>query len=363
MEPVSLAEYFDGREGLNTTRPASEYKRRPAVLVNPEAADPRFREVYQFSRGRTPSEGVATLANATIFGGGTIRVDDGRFLTESVYLSLGQSPAVLGASYADTPVSQTFDEAVFVGRYVQTENYGHFLVEVLPRLLLDHDTFPSDAPILLHDSARPRAASVLRVAGLDPARIVWIGREPVRAETLYWPVPNTLHPLHHSPHIFPRLRTLAEAHSRDSPHRRLFVSRADTNKRRLLNEHDVVRALAPWGFERVLPAQMPFEEQVRLFAEASVVVAICGAGLTNMVFMPPGGTAVMMSPSSVPGYFFWDIAHHCDIGLIAMWGRNDDQSDSGQHADFWMDIGTLEASIPQAVTAGPGPEALLPAEH
>jgi capsular polysaccharide biosynthesis protein len=58
---------------------------------------------------------------------------------------------------------------------------------------------------------------------------------------------------------------------------------------------------------------MSFEEQISLFAEASRVVAICGAGLTNMVFMPPGGTVVMVSPSSVPGVFFWDIAHHRDI--------------------------------------------------
>lgn len=333
------------------TRMASQYTRRPAILVNPEVAAPRFREVYQLMRGRTPSEGVATLTDATVFGGGTIGVHDGRFVAESVYLSVGQSRAVLGATHARSPIGQTFDRAVFAGRYVQTENYAHFLVEVLPRLLLNRDALPDDAPILLHESARPRATTILATAGLDPARITWIGREPVRVEALYWPTPNTLHPLHHSPHIFPCLRTIAEQQGCFQPRRRLFVSRADADRRRLLNEHAVFETLAPWGFERVLPGEMPFANQVRMFAEARVVVAICGAGLANMVFMPPGGTVVMMSPSSVPGYFFWDVAHHRDIELIAVWGRNDDAPSPRQHADFWMDVRVLKGAVAQALKA------------
>jgi hypothetical protein len=96
---------------------------------------------------------------------------------------------------------------------------------------------------------------------------------------------------------------------------------------------------------------MRFEEQVRTFAEAHVVVAICGAGLANVVFMPPGGTVVMLSPSSLPGAFFWDIAHHLDVEFVALWGRNDGPSGHGQHSDFWMDtsiIGGTVAQVPEA---------------
>jgi capsular polysaccharide biosynthesis protein len=228
---------------------------------------------------------------------------------------------------------------------VQTGNYAHFLVEVLPRFLLDRGQLPGDAPILLHESARPAAADVLRVAGLDSARVEWIGRDPVGVGTLYWPTPNTLHPLHHSPRIFPRLRSLAEDQGCRPAHRRLYVSRADAPRRRLLNEDKVLEVLAPSGFECVVPGQMPFEEQVRTFAEADVVVGICGAGLANMVFMPPGGTVVMLSPSSVPGVFFWDIAHHLDIEFVALWGPNADPTDRGQHPDFRVDPGLLEDAV------------------
>jgi capsular polysaccharide biosynthesis protein len=349
--PVSLTDYFEGRAGLATTWPGSEYSRRPARLVNAEIALPHIRRAYQSVAGRTACEGVATLHDATILGGGTIRVDDGRFLAESVYISMSQAPHVPGTNHAYARTRRTFGRAIFAGRYVQTGNYAHFLLEVLPRLLLDGDHLPTDVPILLHESARPWAAEVLRVAGIDPIRVKWIGREPVCVKTLYWPMPNTLHPLHHSPRIFPCLRSLTEGQGHAPAHRRLYVSRADATRRRLLNESQVLNVLAPLGFECVVPGRMSFEEQARTFAEAHVVVAICGAGLANMVFMPPGGMAVMLSPSSVPGVFFWDIAHHLDVEFVALWGRNDGPSDHGQHPDFWMDTSIIGEAVAQVLEA------------
>ena len=346
---VTLAEYFDARAGFRMLRPGSTYRRRPAVLVNPDAAMPRMRMRYRGNPdGQVPREGLAAFDDATIYGGGTIGVADGRVIAESVLFKEGQGPAVLGAKHATKPVSTTFGQAVFAGRYQQSRNYGHFLVEVLPRLMLDVDACPADAPILLHETAEEIAPPMFRAAGLDPARIVWIGRDPVRVETLYWPTPNTLHPLHNSPHIFPCLRTLAESEGGGPPYRRLFVGRRDALTRQLLNDDEIFELLEPWGFERVRPGQMPFEEQVRTFAEADVVVAVCGAALTNMVFMPPGGVVVMLLPSTMPGLFFWDIAHHRDIALSVMWGRIEDPSVRNKNADFRIDARMLADVVAQA---------------
>jgi hypothetical protein len=348
IQPVSLAEYFRDRDGFLVKWPASQYRRRDAVLVNPEVAVQGIPNFFRLRDGATPAGGVATLENATIFGGGTIGIGDGNFLSESVHISTDRSKNSPGEKHLDARTRTVFERAIFVGRQVQTENYGHYLVEVLPRLVLCEDVLPDDVPLLIHESGDPHAAYMLRFAGFDPKRIRWITREPVNVETLYWPTPNTLHPLHHSPLIFPCLRSLAPLQSRAVPRRRLFVSRADTVRRRLLNEDQVFDELAPWRFERVLPGKMSFEEQIDLFGDASLVVAICGAGLTNMVFMPPGGTVIMMSPSSAPGVFFWDIAHHRDIEFIALWGRNDVASERGQHADFWMDPSTVREVVARA---------------
>ena len=66
--------------------------------------------------------------------------------------------------------------------------------------------------------------------------------------------------------------------------RRIYVSRARTAWRRILNEPEVIETLAKFGFEAVRPEELSFEEQVKLFHSAEAVVGARGAGLTNMIF-------------------------------------------------------------------------------
>jgi capsular polysaccharide biosynthesis protein len=74
--------------------------------------------------------------------------------------------------------------------------------------------------------------------------------------------------------------------------RKLFISREDAKIRRLLVEADVVELLSRYGFEVVTLTGMSFVDQMQLFASASVVVSMHGAGLSNIAFMPPSGLVV-----------------------------------------------------------------------
>jgi capsular polysaccharide biosynthesis protein len=343
---VSLAEYFRGRDGFRVRRPGSKYRRRGAWLVNPEAAVLPIRLYWGNPAGHIPPEGVAIFDGATIIDGCTIGVAEGAVIAESTYISGSRSREVV--SDGRRPMSATFGDAVFAGRAIPSRNYGHFLVDVLPRLLLDIEACPSDAPILLHKSAKEFGQAMFTVAGLDPERIVWIGRDPVSVERLFWPIPNTLNPLNHSPYIFPCLRGLVSAERVDERTRRLFIARQDASTRRLVNDEEVFSRLEPLGFEAVSPGGMPFDAQVRTFAEASVVVAVCGAALTNMVFMPPGGIVIMLLPSTMSGLFFWDIAHHRDIALSLIWGTNEGPA-TDRHADFRVDVEQLADSLALAI--------------
>jgi capsular polysaccharide biosynthesis protein len=74
--------------------------------------------------------------------------------------------------------------------------------------------------------------------------------------------------------------------------RRLFVSRGSAASRRVVNEVELRPVLAEHGFEVVDPAGMSIAEQVALFSRASAVVGPHGAGLTNLLFSPPGTRVV-----------------------------------------------------------------------
>jgi glycosyl transferase family 61 len=68
--------------------------------------------------------------------------------------------------------------------------------------------------------------------------------------------------------------------------RRVYVSRGDAGDRRVLNEDAVVAALAELGFEAVTLGDLSFGAQLRLFAEAEIVIGAHGAGLANAVVTP-----------------------------------------------------------------------------
>ena len=68
------------------------------------------------------------------------------------------------------------------------------------------------------------------------------------------------------------------------PAPRVFISRRQTLARRIANEDAVLAALAPLGFRACVLEDLSFAEQVRLFANAEIVVGPHGAGMMNLAF-------------------------------------------------------------------------------
>ena len=65
---------------------------------------------------------------------------------------------------------------------------------------------------------------------------------------------------------------------------KVFISRRKALGRRISNENEVIEALKPKGFVTYVLEKMSYIEQVKLFAQAKVIVAPHGAGLTNLIF-------------------------------------------------------------------------------
>ena len=70
---------------------------------------------------------------------------------------------------------------------------------------------------------------------------------------------------------------------------RVFVSRSKAPTRRILNDTEVVAIMRDHGVAVVHMEDLTFEEQVALMRRTRTLIGTHGAGLTNMLFMPPGG--------------------------------------------------------------------------
>jgi capsular polysaccharide biosynthesis protein len=75
-----------------------------------------------------------------------------------------------------------------------------------------------------------------------------------------------------------------------SVYERIYVSRKNATRRKIINEEDVIAALTKYNFTVFRAEDYTFLEQVSFFSNAKYVAGIHGAGLANMLFMPPGST-------------------------------------------------------------------------
>lgn len=66
--------------------------------------------------------------------------------------------------------------------------------------------------------------------------------------------------------------------------RRLFVSRQGANSRRIANEQDVAALLEKHGFSTIQLEKLSLSEQINLFENATHIIAVHGAGLTNLLY-------------------------------------------------------------------------------
>ena len=77
--------------------------------------------------------------------------------------------------------------------------------------------------------------------------------------------------------------------------RRLYVKRRSYRVRGVLGEERLLDRLTPLGFETVFFEDMNVREQARTVAAAECLVTLHGAGMTNMLFVPPGCLTVELS--------------------------------------------------------------------
>lgn len=69
--------------------------------------------------------------------------------------------------------------------------------------------------------------------------------------------------------------------------KKIYISRNQASRRRIINESEILEVLYDNGFEKVETENLSFEQQIKLFSEAEFVVGVHGAGLTNLLFMQP----------------------------------------------------------------------------
>lgn len=146
----------------------------------------------------------------------------------------------------------------------------------------------------------------------ETARYLWLLR---RADNAEW--------LCVTPDEAARFGALLRAHyGQPEPKGRdlVFVTRGAAPLRRLINEEALVDIAVRHGFQVFEPSAGDHAAQVAAFGNARVIVAVHGAGLTNLLFARPGTVVIEIFPSNfIKSTYLWlsrrlGLEHHALIG-------------------------------------------------
>ena len=185
-------------------------------------------------------------------------------------------------------------------------NWYHWLIEILPAAFLAEKLPAKYArfPLLVPEpcgAAGTFMDSVALFAG-DRPQIVMPAGAMYQVEQLVMIDPVVNGPMNMRAGYWPRVTDYSQSGdvllnyraaildrlglAPERPSRRVFLARS--NDRRSFNQADLIAIAERQGFEAVYPERMTFREQVKMYAEADILLGASGAAFANMLFCQPG---------------------------------------------------------------------------
>ncbi len=337
--------------------PEETFHRPLPRMPGEPACHPAFLE---HQHGVFPATFVAEIRDARVWGhsNAAILTADGRLIPELSHDIWG--PALHNIyTHASLPRPR-----LLKGRTLSlitpeaSANYHHWMLDLLPRAGLAEragwDLRAFDH-ILVKYTGLPFQIETLGRLGIDSSRIIHVhDRDHFQAEVLVVPslhLDNT----RVSPVDIRYVRSLFLPSTPAVPRRRLYLSRRDATRRRLVNEEEIRRILLARGFEEVSMSGLTVAEQARLLSEAAVVAGPGGAAHANLLFAPPSCHVIEFCAPGWVVVYEWMISTALSLDHTVLIGRGPRPSPKLPPRGITDDIDLDPALLEKALDALPPP--------
>lgn len=303
-----------------------------------------------------PAAEIGVLKDVVVVEGGIVVTSDNRIVEESFinarhtaqrgpFFRVGQGDMFVSEKPVSGP-DRLVDGRHAIIKQTWDLNFGHWLVDTFPRVANILEKFPTE-PLryILNGAAPPHIRELhtdgLRAFGIPEDRIDFVDRRPTFVKEAIYATPMTLPPLIKSPRAIQILEGVSRRyeqpeHPGGSATRKIYLTRNNYPRRNLLNESEILPILAAAGYDVIVPEQLSFAEQVKLFASASHVVGNMGAAFSNLAFSPKGVKVFALATEHMLHDYFYDLVCHKGGEYWALQGSASG-SEVGIGADFSID--------------------------
>ena len=250
---------------------------------------------------------IALVENCRIIGHGSLIFDDSMVVHNVSSMNYRENIEYQLKDYDSVP-----DGGYLEGEHVLCwgmNNFGHWLFTYLMRLtLLYWRSELLNKKILVKDGIPKRFVDLLRRMGFN--NIVF-AKDGVKVEKLWVPSVVTYRGNYEDriAYLYPPavhlLRRLV-LKNLEYPHpvrERLYLSRRNSEWRRVENEEDLAIALASLNVKRVYIEELPIEQQLDLIARAELIVIACGGGSPMTMFAPFDCRIIELNVPNMAGTF------------------------------------------------------------
>lgn len=303
-----------------------------------------------------PAAEIGVLKDVVVVEGGIVVTSDNRIVEESFinarhtaqrgpFFRVGQGDMFVSEKPVSGP-DRLVDGRHAIIKQTWDLNFGHWLVDTFPRVANILEKFPTE-PLryILNGAAPPHIRELhrdgLRAFGIPEDRIDFVDRRPTFVKEAIYATPMTLPPLIKSPRAIQILEGVSRRfgqpeHPGGSAMRKIYLTRNHYPRRNLLNESEILPILAAAGYDVIVPEQLSFSEQAKLFASASHVVGNMGAAFSNLAFSPKGVKVFALATEHMLHDYFYDLVCHKGGEYWALQGSASG-SEVGIGADFSID--------------------------
>lgn len=205
-----------------------------------------------------------------------------------------------------------------------TENYGHWLLDIIPKLIIvkkfrELNSF--DAILLPNLKKRFQKDSLeyfnlINSKILDGSKIRHISADKITIPGHpYWEINKHQFEtvanvdkdiLHSIRQIYLSDKNLNEPKKKE----KIFIDRSDSkfNHNKLVNNAQIIEYLKEKNFSIIRLSELSFDEQIKLFYNAKLIIGSHGAGLTNLMFCRPSTRIIEIGDPNSDCYVFKNIS-------------------------------------------------------
>lgn len=200
------------------------------------------------------------------------------------------------------------------------KNYFHWIIDIISKIYLIDNLSSYDNIIIGLSKEHKYIDFFLEKFQIDSKKIIWTEEyEVYRCETLVAPYYKVTEDIgiranyndkeHYKGWCSEFLKSIKKDFK--SPNntekklpKKIFISRRNDNSRRILNIDEVSKLLIDYDFVEINPGELSIDEQIEIFNNATDIVAVHGAALTNIIWTEKSLRLIELMPNDYddPGY-------------------------------------------------------------